>query len=164
MAFFFCLFGQQIEHRHDAGGIVLATLDLHQVMRERVQGMVGHIAGGTEIAFVGIVDPFAKIVIGDGLGDQEMQIGITLAMGLRDHVHREAVHGDIYIGAVVRVETAEEELQNGDADLIGFGRNFLANPDFVERIVAGAALNEVDFTTLYSPGEKGYTDYPTMTA
>ncbi|GGA97721.1 alkene reductase [Puia dinghuensis] len=60
-------------------------------------------------------------------------------------------------------ETAEIELQKGKADLIAFGRNFLANPDFVERISADASLNEVDYTTLYSPGEKGYVDYPKMT-
>lgn len=60
-------------------------------------------------------------------------------------------------------ETAEAELQNGDANLVAFGRSFLANPDFVERIIAGAPLNPVDFTTIYSPGPKGYTDYPTMT-
>jgi N-ethylmaleimide reductase len=78
-------------------------------------------------------------------------------------IRREFLNTLIYSSGFT-VETAEEELQDGDADLIGFGRNFLANPDFVERIIAGAALNEVDFTTLYSPGEKGYTDYPTMTA
>jgi N-ethylmaleimide reductase len=61
-------------------------------------------------------------------------------------------------------ETAEAELQNGDADLIAFGRNFLSNPDLVERIIAGAPLNPVDFTTLYTPDEKGYVDYPIMTA
>ena len=59
-------------------------------------------------------------------------------------------------------EAAEIELQTGDADLVGFGRNFLSNPDFVERIAVGATLNPVDFTTLYTPGAKGYTDYPTM--
>ncbi|HXO76237.1 MAG TPA: alkene reductase [Puia sp.] len=59
-------------------------------------------------------------------------------------------------------ETAEAELQTGAADLIAFGRNFLANPDFVERIEAGASLNQVDFTTLYTPDERGYIDYPTM--
>jgi N-ethylmaleimide reductase len=59
-------------------------------------------------------------------------------------------------------ETAEAELQKGDANLIAFGRNFLANPDFVERIAAGAELNPVDYSTLYAPDEKGYIDYPTM--
>jgi N-ethylmaleimide reductase len=61
-------------------------------------------------------------------------------------------------------EAAEVQLQNGDADLIAFGRSFLANPDFVERIIAGAPLNPVDYSTLYTPGVKGYIDYPTMTS
>jgi N-ethylmaleimide reductase len=60
-------------------------------------------------------------------------------------------------------ETAEAALQKGDADLIAFGRSFLANPDFVERIIASAPLNPVDFSTIYTPGAKGYTDYPRMT-
>lgn len=59
-------------------------------------------------------------------------------------------------------ETAEAELKNGDADLIAFGRAFLANPDLAQRIITGGALNTPDFTTLYSPGVKGYTDYPIL--
>lgn len=58
------------------------------------------------------------------------------------------------------LETAEEMLQNKSADLVAFGRGFLANPDFVSRIAKNVALNDVDFNTLYSPGEQGYTDYP----
>jgi N-ethylmaleimide reductase len=60
-------------------------------------------------------------------------------------------------------ETAEAALQNSDADLIAFGRSFLANPDLVERFIADAPLNPVDFSTVYSLDEKGYTDYPAMT-
>jgi N-ethylmaleimide reductase len=59
-------------------------------------------------------------------------------------------------------ERAEAGLQKGDADLIAFGRSFLANPDFVDRVIAGASLNPVDYTTLYTLDERGYTDYPTM--
>ena len=59
-------------------------------------------------------------------------------------------------------EKAEAELDNGDADLIAFGRGFLANPDLEQRILNGAALNAPDFTTLYTPGAKGYTDYPVL--
>lgn len=58
-------------------------------------------------------------------------------------------------------ETAEKALNDGMADLVAFGRSFLANPDFVNRIEKSAPLNQVDFTTLYSPGAVGYTDYPT---
>ena len=59
-------------------------------------------------------------------------------------------------------EKAEAELDNGDADLIAFGRNFLANPDLEQRIANGTELNAVDFSTLYTPGAKGYTDYPVL--
>jgi len=60
-------------------------------------------------------------------------------------------------------ETAEQALVNGSADLVAFGKAFLSNPDFAKRIAMGAALNPVDFTTLYSPATStGYTDYPTL--
>jgi len=55
-------------------------------------------------------------------------------------------------------ETAEAKLQDGSADLVAFGRSFLANPDFI-RIEKNAPLNEPDYNTLYTPSEEGYTDY-----
>jgi N-ethylmaleimide reductase len=61
-------------------------------------------------------------------------------------------------------EMAIEALQSGSADLIAFGRPFISNPDLVERLRVGAALAEIDKTTLYGGGEKGYTDYPAMAA
>jgi N-ethylmaleimide reductase len=59
-------------------------------------------------------------------------------------------------------ESAEAVLDNGIADLVAFGRSFLANPDFVNRIERSATLNQVDFSTLYTPGAVGYTDYATI--
>lgn len=59
-------------------------------------------------------------------------------------------------------DTAEAKLQDGSADLVAFGRSFLANPDFMRRIEKNDALNEVDYMTLYTPGEQGYTDYPVL--
>ncbi len=55
---------------------------------------------------------------------------------------------------------AEAALQEGRADLIAFGRPFLANPDLVARLERGLPLNTPDFGTFYTPGPKGYTDYP----
>ena len=46
-----------------------------------------------------------------------------------------------------------------DADLVAFGRPFIANPDLVAKLRNGDALNAPDFATFYTPGEKGYTDY-----
>ncbi|WP_345951572.1 alkene reductase [Mucilaginibacter sp. PAMB04274] len=59
-------------------------------------------------------------------------------------------------------ETAEAKLQEESADLVAFGRSFLANPDFMRRIEKNAPLNEPDYNTLYTPGEEGYTDYPEL--
>jgi len=47
-------------------------------------------------------------------------------------------------------------------DAVAFGTGFLANPDLPARVQAGAALNVPDQATFYSPGAKGYTDYPSL--
>lgn len=49
-----------------------------------------------------------------------------------------------------------------EADLIAYGRPFLANPDLVRRYRRGAALNQPEASTFYTEGPKGYTDYPTL--
>jgi N-ethylmaleimide reductase len=59
---------------------------------------------------------------------------------------------------------AEADLKAGKADLIAVGRAFLANPDLVERWKIGATENAPDMNTFYTPGPKGYTDYPTLVA
>lgn len=55
---------------------------------------------------------------------------------------------------------AAADLAAGHGDLIAFGRPFVANPDLVARLRDGLALAEPDPNTFYTPGEKGYTDYP----
>jgi N-ethylmaleimide reductase len=71
-------------------------------------------------------------------------------------------HGTLIItGGFDRV-TAEAWLEEGRADLIGFGRKFLANPDLPERLRRQAPLNREDPSTFYGGGEKGYTDYPSL--
>ena len=59
--------------------------------------------------------------------------------------------------------SAETALREGHADLVAFGRPFLANPDLVARLQRGQAMNAPDFATFYTPGPKGYTDYPAAT-
>jgi len=66
----------------------------------------------------------------------------------------------ILVGGFDR-ESAEAALQTKRADLIAFGRPFLANPDLVARLRANAPLATPDTATFYTPGAKGYTDYPT---
>jgi N-ethylmaleimide reductase len=52
----------------------------------------------------------------------------------------------------------------GHADMIAFGRPFIANPDLVERLRIGAPLNKPDPATMYGGGAGGYIDYPTLNA
>jgi len=58
---------------------------------------------------------------------------------------------------------AESDLAAGKCDLIAVGRPFLANPDLVARWSSGATVNPPDMSTFYTPGPKGYTDYPALT-
>jgi N-ethylmaleimide reductase len=57
---------------------------------------------------------------------------------------------------------AEQAISEGKLDAVAFGTAFLANPDLPERIQAGAELNQPDPSSFYTPGAKGYTDYPTL--
>ena len=58
--------------------------------------------------------------------------------------------------------SAEEAVASGWADMVAFGRAFIANPDLVERLRKNAALNAGDSSTFYGGSEHGYTDYPTL--
>lgn len=75
---------------------------------------------------------------------------------------RENFEGTLILCGNFDDKKATEALENKSADLIAFGRPYLANPDLIERYKAGAKLNEPDMDTFYTPGEKGYTDYPFM--
>ncbi|WP_048440936.1 alkene reductase [Caenimonas sp. SL110] len=61
-------------------------------------------------------------------------------------------------------ESAEAALVAGQADLIAFARPFIANPDLVERMRTQAPLAAPDMELAYTPGAKGYTDYPALEA
>jgi N-ethylmaleimide reductase len=57
-------------------------------------------------------------------------------------------------------ELAEQDLDNGRADIIAFGKPFISNPDLVERMQNDWPVNtNWDFSTFYSADAKGYTDY-----
>ncbi|HSW20976.1 MAG TPA: alkene reductase [Ramlibacter sp.] len=58
-------------------------------------------------------------------------------------------------------ELATSSLDEG-ADLVAFGRAYIANPDLVERLRAGAPLNKPDRATFYGGDAQGYTDYPAL--
>ncbi len=60
------------------------------------------------------------------------------------------------------LELANERLDTGKADLIAFGRPYIANPDLVERLRTGAEIVNFNPATLYGQGAEGYIDYPPL--
>ena len=75
---------------------------------------------------------------------------------------RDAFGGTFIAVGGFDAQSAEAVLSDNKADLAAFGRPFISNPDLVSRLRSGAALTPPDMSTFYTPGEAGYTDYPTM--
>ena len=73
---------------------------------------------------------------------------------------RQAFSGRIVYAGRYTAERGERLLETGLADLIAFGRPFIANPDLPARIANDWPLNAVDAATMYGGAEQGYTDYP----
>ncbi|PYE88789.1 alkene reductase [Phyllobacterium leguminum] len=59
-------------------------------------------------------------------------------------------------------ELAEDAVAEGRADLVAFGKPFIANPDLVQRFKEGAELNAPDSASFYGGGATGYIDYPAL--
>ena len=83
------------------------------------------------------------------------------ALGMAKLV-RKKFKGTLVVAGGFDAESGARWLREGWADLIAFGRKFIANPDLPERLRLGAALNVDDPSTYYGGGEKGYTDYPSL--
>ncbi|HEV2860557.1 MAG TPA: alkene reductase [Pyrinomonadaceae bacterium] len=75
---------------------------------------------------------------------------------------RPVYEGVYFAGAGLSKEAGEELLARGLADAVVYGTKFISNPDLPERFRRGAPLNEPDQATFYTPGERGYTDYPSL--
>jgi N-ethylmaleimide reductase len=77
-------------------------------------------------------------------------------------VAREKYKGVIVGNMGYTGDEAEAAIAAGKLDAVAFGTAFLANPDLPQRIKTKAPLNTPDQSTFYTPGPKGYTDYPTL--
>ncbi|NDK92579.1 alkene reductase [Gordonia desulfuricans] len=91
----------------------------------------------------------------------EGQLGGSREFGQLDYVRLRELFGGAYISSNGHDrESAANMLASGSADLVSFGRAFIANPDLVERLRRGSDLNEPERSTFYFGGPRGYTDYP----
>jgi N-ethylmaleimide reductase len=77
---------------------------------------------------------------------------------------REVFPGVLIYAGNYSAERAREAIAAGWADMIAFGRPFVANPDLPERLRTGASLAQHDRNTLFGGGARGLTDYPLFSA
>jgi len=75
---------------------------------------------------------------------------------------RNLFKGILILSGGYDAQRAENDLSTGKCNLVAVGKPFLANPDLVARWKVGAAVNAPEMDTFYTPGPKGYTDYPEM--
>jgi len=74
----------------------------------------------------------------------------------------EAFGGTIILSGGYDRARGDADLAAAKGHLVAYGRPYISNPDLVTRLRTNAELNAPDFETFYTPGEKGYTDYPTL--
>jgi N-ethylmaleimide reductase len=78
------------------------------------------------------------------------------------HALRKRFRGAWLVNNGYTRETAIDAIASGYADLVAFGKPFIANPDLVERLRRNAPLNALDTEHLFGGGAQGYTDYPAL--
>lgn len=76
--------------------------------------------------------------------------------------YRPIYKGTLVINGGFDQEKGNRVIEEGDADLVAYGKLFISNPDLPRRFELGAELTDWDSRTFYSQGGKGYTDYPLL--
>ncbi|HEA28590.1 MAG TPA: alkene reductase [Leeuwenhoekiella sp.] len=77
--------------------------------------------------------------------------------------YRPKYNGTLMINAGFDQESGNKIIDEGDADLVAYGKLYISNPDLEERFALNAPLADWDEDTFYSQGKKGYTDYSKLT-
>lgn len=112
-------------------------------------GYVAERLNGFDLAYLHVIEGVTQ-------GPREVPLGFDL------QVLRRAFKGAYVANNGYDLQLALEARRANRADLIAFGRPYIANPDLVERLRAAAPLNIADLATFFGGDAHGYTDYPFM--
>src|SRR5450759_1363191 len=122
------------------------------------QGLFNH--------FMDLVNPlhlaFIHVIEGATAGPRDLVAFDYAALRLR--FKRDHQDGAWIVNNGYTRQMAISAVASGAADMVAFGRQFISNPDLVNRLRFDAPLATVDATTLYGGGAAGYTDYPAFVA
>lgn len=136
----------------DKTGIRLSPYGANSGMTPKYDGVketYGYLA--QQLAKIGLV--YIHLVDHSSMGSPEVP------QEIKNNISR-AFGGTMIASGGLNLESASELVERGQADLVAFARKYLANPDLVYRFKNSIDLNEPVMETFYTPGEKGYTDYP----
>ncbi|MEH6680214.1 MAG: alkene reductase [Sediminicola sp.] len=103
-----------------------------------------------DLSYLHLSEPFTDV--------SEIPYAVT---HIAEH-YRPLYKGTLMINNEFTRETGNKVIENGNADLVAYGKLFISNPDLPERFRQGATLAEWDKDTFYTPGPKGYIDYPSL--
>jgi N-ethylmaleimide reductase len=118
------------------------------------EGLFTYVAqqlAGLKLAYLHLIEPR----IAGNIEDESKNQAPVAARLIRKHYAGTIIAAGGFDGAA-----AEAILQAGDADLVAFGRHFIANPDLPARLRNGWPLNDYDRPSFFGGTEVGYTDYP----
>ena len=132
-----------------------------------------HSPSGDLAPYDGVAEAYASLareLSGLGIGylhlvDHESMGAPAVPQATVDGI-RDAFAGTVILSGGYDAARAEAMLASGKADLVAFGRPYIANPDLVARFAAGAEIATPDPATFYAPGPEGFaqgfTDYPAL--
>lgn len=142
----------------DRVGVRLSPLsnfnDISDAEPEATFGTIAQMLSNLGLAYLHIVNPALPAIEAGSAPDARAEQMSALI--------REKYRGTLIVAGGFDEDTAGAWLEQGRADLIAFGRKFLANPDLPDRFRMHTDLNADDRSTYYGGGAKGYTDYPTL--
>ena len=137
----------------DRVGIRLSPYGVFNDMKPdaEMDALYAHLA--RELSAVGLA--YVHVVDHSSMGAPEVKPAIK-------EMFRKAFKGTLILSGGYDKARAEADLQAGRADLVAFGRPFISNPRLPTLLKQDKPLAPPDFATFYTPGEKGYTDYPVV--
>jgi N-ethylmaleimide reductase len=127
-------------------------MDMNDPDKEGLYSAVAKSLSGTGLSYLHLVEP-------EIAGSTTVEAGAdAIPTGQLSRLF----DGPVIITGGHNLESATRLIEDGVADLVGFGRLFMANPDLPERFRTGAPLRQPTATGFYAGGSEGYVDYPSL--
>jgi len=124
--------------------------DMHDSDPHKTFGYVADALNRFGLAYLHVIEP--RIKGSDEIGSDLQPVAVKEL--------RKIFKGPIIAAGGFDGAGAEAVIASGDADLVAFGRSFIANPDLPSRLKNHQPLNPYNRDTFYDGGTEGYIDYP----